>query len=212
MTLTRQHKWIFIIFACLLFIVFGLYHRYEQRKNIYILSQIENVSFQETTPFNDDASAEAIQLKRHTMVVHIEGMIQHPGVYELDEGARLIDLVHLSGGLLEGASNKVNLAQKLQDESFIFIPSEEEYELSKEDSAPMLHFQPPGASSNTQLVNINTAEQLQLESLPGIGPVLAERIVSYRQQHGPFKVLADLKKVSGIGEKRYQDLESLITI
>ncbi|MEN1762044.1 helix-hairpin-helix domain-containing protein [Anoxynatronum sibiricum] len=213
MALSRQHKWIFIIGTCLLFVILGLYQHYEQQKTIYILSEIEKTNLSEQPqPESALSAASAIELEKRIIMVHIEGMIQHPGVYELEEEARLIDLVHLAGGLREGAAKKVNLAQKLHDEAFVFIPSEEEFDLEVDTTLPTLNFKSSVSSSNSQLININTADQRQLETLPGIGPVLAERIVNYREQHGLFKTLLELKKVSGIGDKKFQDLESSITI
>ena len=227
MVLTRKHKMIMIVMALTLFLGVGLYDRVMSRKNVYVLSDASPVSSvdkgqpafngndREITN-NTSSPVEPVIEEPAVIVVHIEGEVISPGVYELNEGSRVNDVVMMAGGLTQEADRRINLAQKLQDEAFVYVPSIGEENV--EDShalMPTSHniaFQPAGATQTSSLVNINTADQKSLETLAGIGPVLAERIIAYREEQGPFQQLQDLKKVTGIGDKRYQDIEKDITL
>jgi competence protein ComEA len=118
----------------------------------------------------------------------------------------------MAGGLTPEADRRINLAQKLQDEAFIYVPAVDESLNEGAFLQPTFSFQSGLTAADQSLVNINTADDKKLETLPGIGPVLAERIIAYRQQHGPFRQLEDIKKVTGIGDKRFDDIQSSITI
>lgn len=140
--------------------------------------------------------------------VYIVGAVRYPGVIEVEEGSRLIDVLELAGGALENADlERVNLALKVQDEGMYKIPR-----IGEELSEPS--FTVLGATSNQgqQKVNINTADEATLDTLPGIGPSKAKRIIEYREQNGPFKSIEELKNVSGIGEKTFEQLKDLITV
>ncbi len=228
MVFTKKHKLIMICLAGLLFFGFTVYEKHISKKQVYVLSEAsmdatlpmdqisrtkDSLSADDTDVYEEQAGAETI----NWIMVHIEGEVHAPGVYELEEGTRLNDLVLLAGGLTPEADRKINLAQKLQDEAFVYIPSIEESS-SESDAAsisvqtPAITFQSNTLEETSSLVNINTGNQSQLESLPGIGPVLAERIIHYRESKGLFQRLDDLKNVSGIGDKRYEDLEDHITL
>lgn len=223
MEVTRKHKIILIVLACCLFLGFGLYERMASRKNVYVLSgsregqQVELASMvlnDSTTTHQSEKNSES---EPRTIIVHIEGEVVFPGVYEVEEGSRVHDLVLLAGGLTPEADRWINLAQKLMDEAFVFVPAltekDESWTPGDAVSVPgTITFQPTSSSANTSLVNINTADQKSLESLSGIGPVLAERIIRYREEKGPFQQLQDLKKVTGIGDKRYADIKDRITL
>lgn len=135
------------------------------------------------------------------LTVHVAGAVARPGVVLLKEGARVMDAVESAGGPLPEADlDALNLAQPVQDGQKITVPRK------GEGGAP-------GASrEKSGKVNINTADAGELEKLPGIGPTLAERIVSYREKNGSFKSIDELKKVSGIGEKKFSEIKDLVEI
>ncbi len=140
--------------------------------------------------------------------VYIVGAVRYPGVIEVEEGSRLIDVLELAGGATEEADlERVNLALRVQDEGMYKIPKIGE-ELSEQSPALL------GAISKQeqQKININTADEATLDTLPGIGPSKAKRIIEYREQNGPFKSIEELKNVSGIGEKTFEQLKDLITV
>ena len=140
------------------------------------------------------------------ILVHVAGAVRRPGVYALDEGARVIDAIVAAGGLSRKADGTaINMARMLSDGEQVLVPRR---------APPAQGSAQPGSSGGSAgvLVNINTASAAELESLPGIGPVLAQRIVDYREQHGPFRTLSDLQKVSGIGPKTFESIEPHITV
>jgi competence protein ComEA len=142
-----------------------------------------------------------------TMMVHVAGRVRNPGVYELAEGSRVTDAISAAGGPLEGADgNALNLAAAVSDGQKIT--------LTKPGEAP-----PPddagGGSSGAApggKINLNTANQAQLEELPSVGPVLAQRIIAYRQTKGRFTSPRQLMEVSGVGPKKYESMKDLVTV
>lgn len=146
--------------------------------------------------------------KSGDIVVHVCGAVKNSGIYTLKKDARVADAVELAGGLLDSAMEEsVNMAMRLTDSMQIYIP-----EIS---SSPLPFASEPDVASGPSqagLININTATASLLLELPGIGPALAERIIEFRTTNGRFERPEDLMKVRGIGEKKYADLKSLITV
>ncbi|WP_196590984.1 helix-hairpin-helix domain-containing protein [Pectinatus frisingensis] len=141
------------------------------------------------------------------LVVYVTGAVNSPGVIELPEGSRIVDAVNKCGGMNESADTEnINLAQKITDAAQIKIPirSENTNTVSLSDGK--------SSSIDNNRVNINTADESVLDTLPGIGPAMAKRIVEYRQNQGNFQSIDDLKKVRGIGEAKYIKLKDKITI
>lgn len=145
-----------------------------------------------------------------TIMVHISGQVYKPGIVEMDLGKRLIDAIKAAGGLMKEADlDRINLAKKLVDEEKIYIPKVGE-ELNNDIIDVQVTSVSTSSDSNGK-ININKCSQIDLESLPGIGPVLAERIIDYRNSN-EFKTIEELKEVSGIGDKKYEALKDLITV
>jgi competence protein ComEA len=145
------------------------------------------------------------------LVVHVAGLVRHPGVYRFGEGDRVVDAIQRAGGPRRGADlTTINLAALLTDAEQIVVARQGSPVGSTGTSGSTV----PGASDpgSEGLVNLNTATLDQLETLPGVGEVLGQRIVDYREEHGPFRRVEDLQNVSGIGEKRFADLQSKITV
>jgi competence protein ComEA len=133
--------------------------------------------------------------------VHILGQVNRPGLYALHDGDRAVDVVAAAGGLTPSADPAaLNLARFLSDGEQIIVPAVGE-------SVP--------ASSGTTVggkVNINTADEPTLETLPRVGPAMAERILAWRSANGRFTAIEDLMSVSGIGEKTFEGLKDLVTV
>lgn len=139
-----------------------------------------------------------------TVFVHVAGAVVAPGVYRFLEGARVDDAVRAAGGITAEADlDGINLAARLSDGDKITIPVR---------GAPGSGGAATSGSDGSGKVNLNTATAAELETLPGIGPALAQRIVAHREQRGPFRTVKDLLKVSGIGPKKFEGLEDLVTV
>jgi competence protein ComEA len=141
------------------------------------------------------------------MVVHITGAVPRPGVYALPKGARVQDGISAAGGFLADAEKAdINLARLLEDGEQLDIPYMEGF--SPVISTPVEEV----ITATTDLININIASSFELESLPGIGPTTAQKIIEYREQNGPFLATEDIINVSGIGPVTYERIKDLITV
>jgi competence protein ComEA len=133
------------------------------------------------------------------VVVDVAGKVRHPGLVRLPAGSRIDDAVHAAGGVLPGVSTgALNLAQKVTDGQQVLVSVQ----------APL----GAGGPSAGGLLDLNTATPGQLDGLPGIGPVLADKIVSWRTEHGSFASIDQLRQVGGIGESKYQALKSKVRV
>nr|WP_286181287.1 helix-hairpin-helix domain-containing protein [Bacillus sp. ISL-37] len=136
----------------------------------------------------------------------IKGAVVNPGVYEINEGGRVIDLIELAGGLAKDADPAaINFALYVQDEMAIYVPR------IGENVSAALPVQ-VGEAAGNGTVNLNSAGSSELQTLPGIGPAKAEAIIEYRETNGPYKSIEDLKEISGIGDKTFEKLKDLISV
>ena len=142
------------------------------------------------------------------LIVDVSGRVRKPGVYSLVKGSRAIDALNLAGGALPGVNlGDINLAHILFDGEQIIVGAPRVAYSSGSRSAPKA--KAPTASSP---LSLNSATLAQLDTLPGIGPVMANRIFAYRKLNGPFTLLDDLKKVSGIGDATFAEISKLVRI
>ena len=138
------------------------------------------------------------------LTVHVAGAVCHPGVVRMREGDRVIDAIEEAGGPLPEADlESLNLAQQVNDGQKILVHKVGE----NAGERPGI----PGETGGGK-VNINLASHSELEELPGIGPTLAERITAYREKAGGFRSIEELKQVSGIGEKKFEEIKDLVEL
>jgi len=148
-----------------------------------------------------------------SILVDVRGAVAKPGVYALPLGSRLQDALTLAGNTLANAETRnLNLARRLNDGEQINIPTTAEATLTPAATPGRSSAATPTAKLPTGKININTAGVEELDTLPGIGPSLAQRIVEYRAQNGLFKKIDDLKKVRGIGDALFEQIKELITM
>lgn len=145
------------------------------------------------------------------MLVHVAGAVNEPGVYSLLYGSRVKDAIEKSGGLTDNAdTNLINLAMPLNDGMQIWVPAVQVdlgWEAVGEDSN-----KDPADDHSLKLININTATQAELETLTGIGPVIAKAIIRFRLENGPFKEIAEIQSVAGIGPVTFEKIQPNITV
>lgn len=156
----------------------------------------------------------ALTSEPNAIVVHVDGAVASPGVYELAIASpRVRDAVDAAGGLAQGAdTSSINLALPLGDGQKVHVPFEGEAAGAEADSSGGDAAVGSVSSSMPSLVNINSATAEELDSLPGVGPSTAAAIVEDRDANGPFSSVEDLMRVSGIGEKKFAKLRDHICV
>ncbi|MCX6454980.1 MAG: ComEA family DNA-binding protein [Actinobacteria bacterium] len=143
------------------------------------------------------------------IVVDVSGKVVKPGVYKLPVGSRAIDALDAAGGAKSGVDvSDINLAHVLTDGEQIIVGAPKIVVASGKSKGKSKVANP----TSTSPINVNTATSAQLDSLPGIGPVMAARIIAYRQKSGLFKVLTDLRKVPGMGASKFAEIQNLIRL
>jgi competence protein ComEA len=139
--------------------------------------------------------------------VHVAGAVHQPGVYRLPANSIIQDAVDVAGGPASDADlDRINLAIELRDQQQVYVPRE------GETSSPPPVSGGEGSEGTDTLVNINTATQAELETLPRIGPELAQRILDYREANGPFETIEDIQNVPGIGPGTFEGLKDMIVV
>ncbi len=141
------------------------------------------------------------------LYVHVLGAVVHPGLYTLAGGSRVVDAVGAAGGMTAEAEHSgINLARPLSDGEQLVVPRVGD-PLPAPDALG-----PPGGAVPSGRVNLNTATEEQLETLPRIGPAMAAKILAWRAQNGRFTSVDDLMNVSGIGQKTFDEMKDLVTV
>ena len=155
--------------------------------------------------------------EEETMAVHVTGEVKNPGVVKIKEGSRIEDIIKAAGGLTENADiTNVNLAYVVEDGMKIRIPSSNEEkdieDYITEDSCKGVIMSEESSNSSSIIININTANEVELEQLPGIGPSISSKIVEYRNKNGKFKSIEDIKNVTGIGNNKFDKIKEYIKV
>ncbi len=192
----RQYRLYLLMFVLNIAVLIGV---------IYLLRRPEPRVITITTPA-PRVTATVAQIQ-----VQVSGAVIQPGVYKLPSTARISNALDSAGGARPDADlNALNLARKLNDGEAIVIPTRKApapASTAASTSSPGL----PGATARPGKINLNVATVEQLDTLPGIGPALAQRIVDYRNQNGPFKKIEEVKNVKGIGDSLFDGIKGLIT-
>lgn len=189
-----MNKFYIIIIVIFIFLI-GCYYLISKNDT----KEYENIYLEDNVVIENQVGEEISKIK-----IHIIGEVINPGMYELDEGARIYDAVRIAGGTTDVSDiNKINLAYELSDGEKIYIPSifdeENEYTLSNEEK-------------NSNKININKATSEDLQTISGIGPSLASKIIAYREENGKFNSIEELKNVSGIGDKKYESISQFVVV
>ena len=224
-------KKIYVIAIVLLGVGGFMYFQNNKENNIdnsdLVTEQINKKDNEELSSSTKSSSAQSSstspQSQQDTVTCDISGAVKHPGVYTLKNGARLNDLLSAAGGVKKRANLKnINRALLLKDQDQVYVPHKGE---KVETTTPTAGTTPSattssstatstatGTSSSSEKININTATAQDLQKLSGIGEKRAEQIISYREQNGAFKSIDDLTKISGIGEKTLEKLKDQLEL
>ena len=197
---------------------------------IYTKEEDSVISTEENMIGNVEETEEIVEEEEYKIIVHVSGAVNKEGIVELEENSRISDAINQAEGLKENADTKnINLAFKLEDGMKIYIPTigekveenEQSQNMIDETSQYITSASGEGQEEQTsrqselkesQKININTATQTELETLPGIGPSTSLKIVNYREENGKFKNIEDIKEVSGIGDAKYESIKDLICV
>lgn len=228
----ENKKKIYIIIAILGIIILGgiiicFYANQEDYTDIDLLEDVnDNLSNNNEIVNNVENGEENINEvgdKEEIIAIHITGEVKKAGIIYLKQGARIDDAIKEAGGITKNANlDRVNLAYILSDGQKIYIPNKNEKEEAKEyiisNSGENILLEEgkrkesEASKGVKQKVNINTANQTELETLPGIGPSLAQRIMKYRESNGKFQKIEDLQNVKGIGDSKYSNIKDSVCI
>jgi len=224
----RQKIAIGLIVGIVATIIF--YYVYAKEENYEIVQDLEIVTSDNKKEIKEEEINKIVDV-----VVHISGAVNNEGIIKMKEDSRIADAIDKAGGLKENANiSNINLAYMLEDGMKVHIPTnEEQKELEKENSTQNNEGliankdqttkyivnennitggnKINNVNSQNSKVNINTATQTALETLPGIGPSTALKIINYRKENGKFSSIEDIKNVNGIGESKYENIKGLIT-
>ena len=188
-----------------LLITFGLgsfYGSYRERQN-----NAEEISLlqAEMLPAEQENSEEN---QEQEIIVFVTGEVEHPNIYRFTSGARIYEALEKAIPKPTAELRYIDMARVMVDEETILVPVQGE----SPELQSMLSTPPSGISASGK-ININRASVAELDQhLNGIGPTLAQRIVDYREENGPFRSIEDLRNVSGIGDKRFADLKDQVDV
>ena len=217
-----RNKIILVAVICIILIIGGIW--YFAQSNLTKEDVFFEDDFEDTNKnvSNIDMELNEITEEKVKIVVDISGQVVLPGVITLDEGSRLIDAINLAGGATKDANlSKVNLAYILSDAQKIYIPSVNDKEdteyISEESGNGVVTSESTKESSSKSksenlMININTANEEELQKLPGIGSSIASKIITYRKENGKFNTIEDIKNVSGIGESKFNNIKNNIYV
>ena len=169
---------------------------------------------------DSDVNREAVPMK---IFVHVKGEVSKPGLYEVEEGARVQEAIDAAGGFTDNAEvDSVNLAQRLMDEDEILVLSNlpdakasEEAKpksASKSTSGGVVRSSSSGSSAPIKAVNINTASVEELMTIPGIGESYARNIIQYRSENGAFNSIEEIMRIKGISKARFDEMKEYIRV
>ena len=197
----RQNvKSIILAFVCSLVLIIGGLFYFNQNKT----EDYSGVSFSNISNETNNKDEKAEDKHDEKIFVDVKGAVKHPGVFETTKDKRVKDLIEEAGGLLDDAdTSTLNLSQKVKDQMVIYVLKHGEKPKQISDSS---------SSSNTDVININTANKEQLMKISGVGKTKAEAIIAHREKNGDFKKKEDITKVRGIGKSTFEKIKDKIEV
>lgn len=211
----KNNKLIYLIICIITIIICLIIYIAKNNDNTYVIEN--NMINNNTNNFISEEEKNEKEEKEETVFIHIIGEVNKPGVVEVKKGSRIKDVIEQAGGITENADiEKVNLVYEVSDGQKINIPNKNE---TKEDKLNENNYVSTEnnviigeMNKENKKVNINTATQTELETITGIGPSTASKIIKYRSENGKFKNINDIKNVSGIGDAKFNSIKDEITV
>lgn len=178
-------------------------------------SEQTHTDVEQTQPDSEDTSFD--QKKKDKVkplvYVYICGAVANPGVYKVEQGTRLFEVVSLAGGFIDSAAIEcINQAQKVEDGQMVYILTKQEQQGEDDLPAQSPQTKINATDSENEKVNINTATQEELMTLPGIGKSKVDRILKYKEDNGPFKSVEEIMKIEGIKEGVFSKIKDRIRV
>ena len=207
--LENKEKIIIAILCVLLIISLVIYFSNKENEEEYVEIDTEIAKLSEEEHIEEVEESEEI-------ILHVIGAVKCPGIVKIKEGSRIVDVIEAAGGITEVAdTSKINLAYIVEDGQKIFVPSiideiteETEYVTSESGDNIIVD----DTEGENVMVNINKATQTELETLPGIGPTMALRIIEHREENGNFENIEEIKNVKGIGDAKFDNIKNNICV
>lgn len=214
----------FSIFLTILFLGIGyMVYKFnlDINENIYVVSESKEDNKQLANEMNPSKESDIENIRKDykdlqqdisMITIHISGEVNNPGVVNIESDKRLSDAVDKLGGITENADlNNINLAMKIEDAKHYIIPRIGE-EVKDNEAINNENENKNSENINSNKININQATVEELDRLPGVGQATANKIINYREEHGDFKSIEELKDVNGIGNKKYEEIKDEITL
>lgn len=203
-----------VIFCLFLWLTCSAGNNMEAETSYTDISALSTKSSKDLSERPAQSKTEATDTQREQVTVDVKGAVTKPGVYTLKASSRVTDAIKAAGGMTEGADAKsVNLAASLSDEEVIYVASKDENVSVVGQSDSGVASDKGGKTSQKDgKINLNTATSEELQTISGIGAKRAEDIIAYRESHGGFQSVDDLKNVSGIGDKTLEKIRESIYV
>lgn len=210
----RLNKKTIIYIIIIICITVGYYLYTKKEQNVENYNELLN--FEENIQSQENVEKQKLD-EKEKIIIYITGAVKNEGIYELEEGSRIADSIEIAGGLTQEAQiENMNLAYVLTDGIKIHIPTKSENINEVQDDTNLYitkeNTNTEDTKNTSKKININNATQTELETLPGIGPSIALKIIDYRKENGKFIKIEDIKNVSGIGENKYLKIKDLIKV
>lgn len=206
--LNKKQKIIIIAIATLMLLFIGFYIIKKANNSEYIELETEQNEIMEKSIIDEEKLEEEQEI-----IIHVTGAVKNQGIVKVKEGARISDVIDAAGGTTKEADlSKINLAYVIEDGQKIYVPNindEIDIESVTEEAGENVLEDDQIKSSK---VNINTASQTELETLSGVGPSTALKIINYREENGDFGEIEDIKSVPGIGDTKFENLKEDICV
>lgn len=213
--LNKKQKIILIIMAIFILLFIGGYIINKANKAVYTELETDSNEF-ESDIIEKEINDEKEDLEDKEIIIHVTGEVKRQGIVKVKQGDRISDVIDVAGGINDRTDlSKINLAYIVQDGQKIYVPSihdKDDVDTIVENAGVNVIKDGTNSGNKEGKININKASQTELETLSGVGPSTALKIINYRNENGKFKTIDDIKNVPGIGEAKFENIKNDICV